>query len=97
MTTDHTPPADQTAVLTAAERQFLRFALDLAFDRMVSDDGFTDEDEAALARLRRMAAETVACRSFVSGGAVWCCEEGETTCSCVCHEPAVERQDGAQP
>lgn len=43
------------ALLTAAERQFLKFALDLAFDRMVSDDGFTDEDEAALARLRRIA------------------------------------------
>jgi len=49
------PPADQAAVLTAPERQFLTFALDLAFDRMVSDDGFTDEDEAALEKLRRMA------------------------------------------
>jgi len=48
-------PADEA--LTAAERQFLKFALDLAFDRMVSDSGFTDEDDAALARLRRMAEE----------------------------------------
>lgn len=47
---------DQTpAVLTGPERQFLTFALDLAFDRMVSDDGFTDKDEAALKRLRLMA------------------------------------------
>ncbi|GGT43506.1 hypothetical protein [Streptomyces purpureus] len=45
------------APLTDAERQFLTFALDLAADRMASDDGFTDEDEAALARFRRMADE----------------------------------------
>lgn len=44
-------------VLTAAERQFLAFALDLAFDRMVSEGGFTDEDHAALDRFRRMADE----------------------------------------
>lgn len=43
--------------LTAAERQFLTFALDLAADRMTTVDGFTDEDEAALARFRRMADE----------------------------------------
>lgn len=49
--------ATDEAPLTAAERQFLKFALDLAFDRMVSDSGFTDEDDAALARLRRMAEE----------------------------------------
>lgn len=54
------PATGQDAALTASERQFLRFALDLAFDRMVSDDGFTDEDEAALEKLRRMAGETAA-------------------------------------
>lgn len=38
------------------------------------------------------------CRTFVSGGTVWCCEEGETDCPCVCHQPAVgARQDKAQP
>ncbi|MGA5009011.1 hypothetical protein ACPCDX_28985 [Streptomyces koyangensis] len=42
--------------LTASERQFLTFALDLAFDRMVSEDGFTEDDHAALAKLQRMAA-----------------------------------------
>lgn len=57
--------ADRAAVLTDNERQFLRFALDLAFDRMVSDDGFTDEDEAALKRLRRMADETPAAEASV--------------------------------
>jgi len=37
------------------------------------------------------------CRAFVSGGTVWCCEEGETDCPCVCHQPAAEaQQDGAQ-
>lgn len=49
------PAVVDEAPLTDTERQFLKFALDLAFDRMVSDDGFTDEDEAALARLRRIA------------------------------------------
>lgn len=43
--------------LTAAERQFLGFALDLVFDRMVSEDGFTDEDRAALDKFRHMADE----------------------------------------
>jgi hypothetical protein len=41
--------------LTDAERQFLGFALDLAFDRMVSEDGFTEDDHAALAKFRAMA------------------------------------------
>jgi len=44
------PPA-----LSDAERQFLSFALDLAFDQMCSGDGFTDEDDAALASLRKLA------------------------------------------
>ncbi|WP_435595898.1 hypothetical protein [Streptomyces albogriseolus] len=37
------------------------------------------------------------CRAFVSGSAVWCCEEGEADCPCVCHQPpAGARQDGAE-
>lgn len=32
--------------------------------------------------------KTAPCRTFVSGGTVWCCEEGETDCPCVCHEGA---------
>ncbi|MFE2323613.1 hypothetical protein ACFXD5_06765 [Streptomyces sp. NPDC059385] len=53
-----TPVALQPAeAFSVAERQFLTFALDLAFDRMVSDDGFTDEDHAALERFRRMTVE----------------------------------------
>ncbi|MFF3643425.1 hypothetical protein [Streptomyces sp. NPDC002564] len=42
--------------LTDSERQFLTYALDLAFDRMVSDDGFTEDDDAALAKFRAMVA-----------------------------------------
>lgn len=45
------------SALTPAERQFLRFALDLASDHMAVYGGFTDEDDAALARLRQLAAE----------------------------------------
>ena len=42
--------------------------------------------------------ESHPCRTFVSGGTVWCCEEGETDCPCVCHQPADgARQDKAQP
>lgn len=40
--------------LTVAERQFLTFALDLAADRMATEDGFTSEDQAALDRFRSM-------------------------------------------
>ena len=50
--------AESAENLTDTERQFLTFALDLAFDQMVSGDGFTDEDEAALASLRRLAASS---------------------------------------
>ncbi|MFF4369663.1 hypothetical protein [Streptomyces sp. NPDC001594] len=46
------------SLLTAAERQFLAFALDLAADHMaVRSDEFTDEDDAALARLRQLTEE----------------------------------------
>ncbi|MFB7605240.1 hypothetical protein [Streptomyces gardneri] len=44
--------------LTAAERQFLTFALDLADNRMANrSDEFTTEDYEALAAFRRMAEE----------------------------------------
>ena len=43
--------------LTAAERQFLTFALELAADEMASRPGFTDEDDAALTKLLRMTEE----------------------------------------
>lgn len=50
----------ETAVspFSVAERQFLTFALDLAADRMASrGDEFTDEDQAALDRFRRMSVD----------------------------------------
>lgn len=48
----------ERASLTAAERQFLTFALDLAFDEMTSrGDEFGYDDHVALARFRRMADE----------------------------------------
>ncbi|MFE9949328.1 hypothetical protein ACFYRJ_17555 [Streptomyces sp. NPDC005531] len=48
-------PTPAEVPLTAAERQFLTFALDQAADEMSLGDGFTDEDRAALDRFRRMA------------------------------------------
>ncbi len=42
--------------LTAADRQFLAFALDRAAEEKSLGDGFTDEDHAALDKLRRLAA-----------------------------------------
>lgn len=50
-------PAPAAADLTNTERQFLTFALDQAADEMALSDGFTDEDEAALEKLRRLTAE----------------------------------------
>jgi hypothetical protein len=44
-------------VLSDSVRQFLGFALDQAAAEMASYDGFTDDDEQALAVLRRLAAE----------------------------------------
>jgi len=41
--------------LTNAERQFLQFALDLAFNEMVSKDGFTKEDHDALEMFQKLA------------------------------------------
>lgn len=54
-------PTDQTAApsLSAAERQFLAFALGLVGDHLAfRPDEFTDENRAALETLRRMAAES---------------------------------------
>lgn len=51
--------ADRATVptLTEAERTMLTYALDQAQERIWSDDGFTDEDQAAVILLRRMADE----------------------------------------
>lgn len=46
---------DTKPPLTADERKLLHFALDLAFDALISGDGFTNEHDASFAKLRRMA------------------------------------------
>ncbi|MER6832668.1 hypothetical protein ABT320_01540 [Streptomyces cellulosae] len=53
-----TEPTDRAAVLSAAERAMLTYALDQAQEHIWSRDGFTDEDQAAVDSLRRMADET---------------------------------------
>jgi hypothetical protein len=51
------PPTGQTATLTDAERTMLTYALDQAQEHIWSRDGFTDEDQAAVTSLRRLADE----------------------------------------
>lgn len=62
LTADSKQPAAPAvqAVLSPSERQFLTFALDEAADQMACRDGFTDEDHAALASLRRLTADAPA-------------------------------------
>lgn len=48
----------RAAVLSESERTMLRYALDQAQEAIWFQDGFTDEDQAAVDRLRRMADET---------------------------------------
>jgi hypothetical protein len=43
------------------------------------------QDQTAISKTAPESAEPRPCRTFVSGGTVWCCEEGETDCPCVCH------------
>ena len=50
-----TPEPAPAPVLPGPERQLLTFALNLAYNRMCSEDGFTAADEAALASLRKLA------------------------------------------
>ena len=53
------------------------------------------QDETTIGEAAPETTEPRPCRTFVSGGAVWCCEEGEIECPCVCHLPAAgARQDG---
>jgi hypothetical protein len=47
-------PAGLTAALTEAERTMLAHALGLAQDRILTEDGYTDEDQAAVTSLRRL-------------------------------------------
>lgn len=45
--------------LTDAEKAMLAYALDLAQGQILSEEGFTEEDQAALDSLRRMADQEV--------------------------------------
>lgn len=47
----------QGLTLNSAERTMLRYALDLAQQNIWSQDGFTDEDQAAVDSLKRLAGE----------------------------------------
>ncbi|GHI91304.1 hypothetical protein [Streptomyces olivaceus] len=49
--------AQQPVTLSPAERTMLDYALDQAQERIWSDDGFTDEDQAAVDSLRRLTAD----------------------------------------
>lgn len=50
-------PADRATVLTDTERTMLTYALDEAQEHIWYRDGFTDEDQAAVTSLRRLADE----------------------------------------
>ncbi|NUO43683.1 MAG: hypothetical protein HOV82_16795 [Streptomyces sp.] len=52
------PPVDRAATLSDAERTMLAYALDQAQEHIWSRDGFTDEDQAAVTSLRRLATAT---------------------------------------
>jgi hypothetical protein len=49
---------DRADALSQAERTMLTYALDQAQERIWSEGGFTEEDQAAVTSLRRMADET---------------------------------------
>lgn len=90
-------PADRAAVLSTTERDMLRYALDLAQEQMFSrGDEFTEDDQAAVDRLRRMAGETPATTEAHTCGN---CEGVDPdTCLTNPNRPAAgARQDGSQP
>jgi hypothetical protein len=57
LTPDEEPATDRAAALSPAERTMLRYALDQVQKHIWSRDGFTDEDQAAIDSLRRVADE----------------------------------------
>lgn len=48
-------PTTHQPALSDAERRMLAYALDLAQEKIWSEDGFTDEDQTAVDSLRRLA------------------------------------------
>lgn len=73
----HACPPDGSGLTPCCERTPFELP---ATDRITS----SPERVTCAGRERR---KTAPCRTFVSGGTVDCCEEGETDCPCVCHEP----------
>jgi hypothetical protein len=73
MTDQTTPPAvqvpaaDRATALSETERRMLSYALDQAQEHIWSRDGFTDEDQAAVHSLRRLADETPAAETEKKG------------------------------
>lgn len=66
---------EAATMLTEAERTMLTYALDHAQERIWSDDGFTNEDQAAVTSLRRLADEA---------------QQPTTAEGCACPHPAGE-------
>ena len=90
------PPTEQAAQLTEAERTMLRYALDQAQEHIWSRDGFTDEDQAAVTSLRRLAdasPEPPVHGESVAALAGYTPDRRDQWDD---DEPAAARQDGAQ-
>ena len=88
------PPADRAAVLTEGERTMLTYALDQAQERIWSEGGFTDEDQAAVTSLRRLAVEAQQpeCSASISGNCL-----AEVQSETACDTEAGECVHGGRP
>ncbi|MCX5138349.1 hypothetical protein [Streptomyces sp. NBC_00338] len=86
-------PVDRAAALTEAERTMLTYALDQAQERIWAEDGFTDEDQAAVTSLRRLAdeaqqPETEAAKcTYCDGSGVDPDDEGDWVPEVQMHDP----------
>lgn len=90
------PPATDRAALSAADRQLLTFALDLAADQMTSrGDEFDADDEDAMERLRRLAAGERDEQQAQDGRCPHGCDT--STCPCLACEDDEERQPDTEP
>jgi hypothetical protein len=85
-------PVDQAAALSETERRMLEYALDLADDEIATDGSdFTDEEEDALAELRRIVTKPTTDQAAVRAEAEWiiehcpdhgCVEPATDVCHC---------------
>ncbi|MER6605942.1 hypothetical protein ABT282_08500 [Streptomyces sp. NPDC000927] len=84
-----------TVALDDGERQFLAFALDLAADETaLRGDEFTDEDHAALERLRLMAAPAVTEEHHTVAGARYLCHTDDHYCPQAPAAPGASEEPG---